>query len=75
MKCPQCKKEIIESSIEGLSCLPFCSKRCKLLDLGAWANGDYVISESLEKDDTNIDSYLLEIENNTVNLKNKLENR
>ncbi|KAA8733915.1 DNA gyrase inhibitor YacG [Acinetobacter qingfengensis] len=22
---------------------PFCSERCKLVDLGAWANGDYKI--------------------------------
>ena len=24
---------------------PFCSERCKLLDLGAWASEKYVISE------------------------------
>ena len=22
---------------------PFCSERCQLIDLGAWANGDYSI--------------------------------
>ncbi len=49
MKCPHCKKKIIESCIEDLSCLPFCSKRCKLLDLGAWANEEYVISSSVDE--------------------------
>jgi len=24
---------------------PFCSKRCKMLDLGAWADGEYAISK------------------------------
>jgi uncharacterized protein len=24
---------------------PFCSERCKLLDLGAWASEKYVVSE------------------------------
>ena len=23
---------------------PFCSERCRLIDLGKWASGDYVIS-------------------------------
>lgn len=48
MKCPYCKKEIIESKIEDLSALPFCSKRCKLIDLGAWASEKYVISEEIK---------------------------
>jgi uncharacterized protein len=26
---------------------PFCSKRCKLIDLGKWLGGEHVISESL----------------------------
>jgi uncharacterized protein len=25
-------------------CAPFCSERCKLIDLGNWASGKYVIS-------------------------------
>ena len=38
MKCPTCKKE---SEHAGNLYRPFCSERCKLLDLGKWAGGDY----------------------------------
>ena len=38
--CPICKKPV-ESSNEDF---PFCSERCRLLDLGAWASGDYRVS-------------------------------
>jgi len=27
---------------------PFCSQRCKLIDLGKWLNGEQVISEPLQ---------------------------
>ena len=40
--CPICKKPTdSDSNVE----FPFCSERCKLLDLGAWASEKYVISE------------------------------
>jgi endogenous inhibitor of DNA gyrase (YacG/DUF329 family) len=44
MKCPQCKKEVPMDS----PLLPFCSERCKLLDLGDWASEKYVISTPIE---------------------------
>jgi uncharacterized protein len=34
MKCPICEKE---TTYEGNPNRPFCSERCKLLDLGNWA--------------------------------------
>ncbi|MGD0403169.1 MAG: DNA gyrase inhibitor YacG [Candidatus Acidiferrales bacterium] len=41
-QCPICRKPTdSESNAE----FPFCSERCKLLDLGAWASEKYVISE------------------------------
>ena len=40
MKCPICKKEVVANS----EFLPFCSERCKLIDLGNWASEKYVIS-------------------------------
>ncbi len=40
MKCPICKKEVAL----GDPCAPFCSDRCRLIDLGNWAAGKYVIS-------------------------------
>ena len=39
MKCPICKKEVGF----GDPFLPFCSERCKLIDLGNWASEKYVI--------------------------------
>ena len=40
VKCPQCGAEVEwkESPYR-----PFCSERCKLIDLGAWIEGRYVI--------------------------------
>jgi endogenous inhibitor of DNA gyrase (YacG/DUF329 family) len=38
--CPICKKEI-QRSVESF---PFCSERCRLIDLGKWAEGDYRIA-------------------------------
>jgi len=43
--CPICKKETVW---EGNPFRPFCSERCKLIDLGAWISGDYVIPGKLE---------------------------
>ncbi len=40
MKCPICKKPVDPYSQEA----PFCGDRCRLLDLGNWADGKYVIS-------------------------------
>ena len=39
--CPTCKKKI-EYSLSNLS-RPFCSEKCKLIDLGAWASEEYHI--------------------------------
>ena len=30
---------------------PFCSDRCRLIDLGKWASGAYVISSPVQDDD------------------------
>jgi len=43
LRCPACKKEVKNSSPD----FPFCSERCRLLDLGKWASGEYVISSPL----------------------------
>ena len=39
MKCPICKKEVPQGAPES----PFCSERCRLIDLGNWASEKYVI--------------------------------
>lgn len=40
MNCPICRKDITRENPE----FPFCSERCRILDLGNWASGKYVIS-------------------------------
>ena len=40
MKCPICHKE---TTWKDNPFRPFCSERCKMLDLGNWAGGDYRI--------------------------------
>lgn len=39
--CPTCKKDV-EWDVNN-PYRPFCCERCKLIDLGAWANEDYRI--------------------------------
>jgi len=34
LPCPTCKREIVWS--EAYPWRPFCSERCKMVDLGAW---------------------------------------
>jgi endogenous inhibitor of DNA gyrase (YacG/DUF329 family) len=40
VKCPVCVKETVW---EDNPFRPFCSERCRLLDLGKWASEDYRI--------------------------------
>jgi endogenous inhibitor of DNA gyrase (YacG/DUF329 family) len=40
LKCPICKKPVKLTDPEA----PFCSERCRTLDLANWADGKYVIS-------------------------------
>ena len=39
--CPQCGKEVVWNSENRYR--PFCSERCKLIDLGQWATENYRI--------------------------------
>jgi endogenous inhibitor of DNA gyrase (YacG/DUF329 family) len=50
MRCPICGKEVKPDD----PFMPFCSDRCRILDLGNWASGKYIIpgeSISAEEDD------------------------
>jgi len=39
--CPQCGKDVVWSTDNPYR--PFCSERCKLIDLGQWATENYRI--------------------------------
>jgi endogenous inhibitor of DNA gyrase (YacG/DUF329 family) len=43
-RCPICKKP---TDSETDADFPFCSERCRLLDLGAWATEKYVVSDPI----------------------------
>jgi uncharacterized protein len=40
LRCPTCRTIVLA----GDANFPFCSDRCRLIDLGRWASGGYVIS-------------------------------
>ena len=50
VKCPICKKLGSQKDAE----LPFCSERCRLIDLGKWASGGYVISSPVQDSDEGV---------------------
>jgi endogenous inhibitor of DNA gyrase (YacG/DUF329 family) len=55
MKCPVCKK--VEVAL-GAAEFPFCSDRCRTIDLGNWASGKYVISTPLPPGGADEDSVI-----------------
>ena len=40
MKCPTCRQP---TTYQDNPYRPFCSERCKLIDFGAWVNGEYAV--------------------------------
>ena len=50
-RCPICKRAT-DSDFDKE--FPFCSERCRLLDLGAWASEKYVVSDPVF-DETELD--------------------
>ncbi len=47
IRCPICD-EPFRSDADSA---PFCSARCRLVDLGKWLKGDYVISRDIKDAD------------------------
>ena len=44
-KCPMCSSK--RNGVESNEFFPFCSERCKLLDLYSWFNEEYSISDPI----------------------------
>ncbi|MFQ5674086.1 MAG: DNA gyrase inhibitor YacG [Nitrospinales bacterium] len=42
-KCPICKKKV---DTKDNAFFPFCSERCRWIDLGAWLDGKYAIKDA-----------------------------
>jgi len=51
--CPTCKR-VVQAPKEDAAgrprFFPFCSERCKLIDLGAWFDADYRIAAKPDED-------------------------
>ena len=47
LRCPTCAELVLFDGED----FPFCSDRCRILDLGKWASGDYKISSPIQDPD------------------------
>jgi uncharacterized protein len=47
LRCPTCRALVLEQNED----FPFCSDRCRRIDLGKWASGDYKISTPIQDPD------------------------
>jgi len=50
--CPQCGSEV---AWKGNPVRPFCSQRCRLIDLGAWLDEQYTIPAPLEDESADVE--------------------
>jgi len=51
-RCPTCNRPVEWNP--NSQWRPFCSERCKLIDLGAWASERHVISDEAKNTDQNM---------------------
>ncbi len=42
-RCPTCAKPFSTPSLDQAPWFPFCSERCRLIDLGRWLDGEHAI--------------------------------
>ncbi|BEU04713.1 DNA gyrase inhibitor YacG [Agarivorans sp. OAG1] len=56
VKCPTCSAKVVWQPTSEFR--PFCSERCKLIDLGEWANEEkYIAGQNLQEDEDKPDSW------------------
>jgi endogenous inhibitor of DNA gyrase (YacG/DUF329 family) len=51
VRCPICEKALDTQGPKEWPDWPFCSKRCKLVDLGRWRGGQYKIETPAKEED------------------------
>jgi len=54
--CPTCRKSVTVATKEEAPFRPFCSSRCKMVDLGRWLDGTYAVSDPITAADLDADS-------------------
>ena len=47
LTCAVCEAPLAADAVTESVLYPFCSKRCKLVDLGRWVDGEYRVEEPL----------------------------
>lgn len=47
-RCPVCDAHV---DLEGTPAVPFCSERCRLIDLGRWLDEGYAVPDQKRPDD------------------------
>lgn len=52
-RCPICGKIVLTRDPE----FPFCSERCRIIDLGKWASGGYVVSTPMNDPEAGDSNY------------------
>jgi uncharacterized protein len=60
LRCPICKKDVKT----GDSDFPFCSERCRTIDLGKWASGAYSIPSAVPDEEERMQENELARESN-----------
>jgi endogenous inhibitor of DNA gyrase (YacG/DUF329 family) len=61
LQCPTCRKAVKKTDAD----FPFCSERCRSIDLGKWASGAYVVSSPVtDGDEEAVESILRHREEN-----------
>lgn len=73
VKCPVCGQEVVWGP-ESLF-RPFCSQRCKDIDLGDWASGKNKISTPLTAEDLEDEEVVHEIEQALQRKQEELNNQ
>lgn len=56
IKCPQCARLSIYSQKNKFR--PFCSKRCRMIDLGDWAEGNHALASDQPLREEDVDQIL-----------------
>ena len=54
VSCPTCGTAVVWDDTSRFR--PFCSERCKLIDLGAWANESYRVPVRTDEDEDGSDA-------------------
>lgn len=48
VKCPICSKSFEISKLDDLPSFPFCTDRCRMVDLGRWIDGAYALPDQAQ---------------------------